>query len=106
MKIRFCALLVGASLLALASSGNAAQPLSDNQMDGVTAGATWLSSASAGGVAVGNFDAVTFTASNSFASQVELFAVGQSEAVGEAASAVTRSLVAVGANSAAACVGC
>jgi len=110
MKITFCALLVGASLFALASSSNAAQPLTDNQMDGVTAGINLISNAQAGAVAIGNFDAVTYTATNSYTSQKDgvsgfAVAIGQSYATGDAASAVTASLLAVGSESAAACVG-
>lgn len=106
MKIKFCALLVGASLLALASSGNAAQPLSNSQMDGVTAGANWFATAVGTAAAFGNFDATTSTTTNSFASQLEKVAIGQSVSVGEAASAVTASYLAVGSQSTSACVGC
>jgi len=58
MKTKFCSLLVGASLLALAGTAQAGQPLSDNQMDGVTAGAA--STANAAALALGDF--LTFTA--------------------------------------------
>jgi len=58
MTLRLCSLLVGASLLALASTAQAGQPLSDNQMDGVTAGAA--STANAAALALGDF--LTFTA--------------------------------------------
>jgi hypothetical protein len=52
----------GAVLLALASTASAAQPLSDNQMDGVTAGASIAGALSeAGAVAFGEFQADTFT---------------------------------------------
>lgn len=59
MKMKFCSLLAGASLLALASAANAGQPLalSDHQMDGVTAGAA--ATANAAAVALGDF--LTFT---------------------------------------------
>ena len=111
MKIKFCALLVGASLFALASGGNAAQPLTDHQMDGVTAGANWTATAQAGAVAIGNFDAVTYTATNSYATQKDDLttfgvAIGQSYASGDAASAVTASYLAVGTNASALCSGC
>jgi hypothetical protein len=57
MKMKFCALLAGASLLALAGAANAAQPLSDTQMDGVTAGAAAIATGQA--LAIGDF--LTFT---------------------------------------------
>ena len=57
MKMKFCALLAGASLLALAGAANAAQPLSDAQMDGVTAGAAAIATGQA--LAIGDF--LTFT---------------------------------------------
>jgi hypothetical protein len=59
MKTKLCSLLAGVSLLALASAANAGQPLalSDNQMDGVTAGAA--ATANAGALALGDF--LTFT---------------------------------------------
>jgi len=38
MKMKFYSLLVGASLLALASTAQAGQPLTDQQMDKVAAG--------------------------------------------------------------------
>ena len=58
MKMKFYSLLVGASLLALAGTAQAGQPLTDNQMDGVTAGAA--STANAAALALGDF--LTFTA--------------------------------------------
>lgn len=106
MKTKFCALLVGASLFALASAANAGQPLSDNQMDAVTAGAGWFATAQTAAVALGNFDAITFTASNTYTSQVENVAVSEGYATGEAASAVTTSILAVGSQSVAYCTGC
>jgi hypothetical protein len=57
MKMKFCALFAGASLIALASAANAAQPLSDSQMDGVTAGAAAVATGQA--LALGDF--LTFT---------------------------------------------
>ena len=56
--MKFYSLLVGASLLALAGTAQAGQPLSDNQMDGVTAGAA--ATANAAALALGDF--LTFTA--------------------------------------------
>jgi hypothetical protein len=106
MKAKFCSLIAGVSLLALASASNAGQLLTDKQMDGVVAGfGNWNAVANAGSVALGNFDSVTFTATNTFTSQVENVAVAQSTATGQAASAITFSIVAVGSNAAAACVG-
>jgi len=58
MKMKFYSVLVGASLLALAGTAQAGQPLTDNQMDGVTAGAA--STANAAALALGDF--LTFTA--------------------------------------------
>ncbi|HUK09191.1 MAG TPA: hypothetical protein VLX09_15050 [Stellaceae bacterium] len=58
MTMKFCSLLVGASLLALAGTAQAGQPLTDNQMDGVTAGAA--ATANAAALALG--DLLTFTA--------------------------------------------
>ena len=58
MKMKFYSVLVGASLLALAGTAQAGQPLSDNQMDGVTAGAA--ATANAAALALGDF--LTFTA--------------------------------------------
>jgi hypothetical protein len=106
MKSRFCALLVGASLFALASAANAGQPLSDSQMDGVTAGAAWFADGSVAAVAVGNFDANTTVILNTFTSQPSLVAISEASAIGNAESAVTTSILAVGSSSAAACTGC
>lgn len=105
MKTKFCALLVGATLLAFASATDATELLSNNQMDAVTAGGNWAALAGAAAVAVGNFDAITFTATNTYTSQVENVAVAQSTASGAAASAITRSLLSVGSNAAATCTG-
>jgi hypothetical protein len=59
MKMKFCFALAGAMLFVLASTANAGQPLvlSDHQMDGVTAGAAALSTATA--QAIGELDAIT-----------------------------------------------
>ncbi len=59
MKIKFSPLLAGAALLALASAANAAQPLTDSQMDGVTAGLgnNLIALANSAAVALGNFTA-------------------------------------------------
>jgi len=107
MKTRFCALLLGASLFALASAANAGQPLSDSQMDGVTAGmGAWAANGATAAVAVGNFDANTTVVLNTFTSQVENVAISEAFSAGNAESAVTQSLLAVGSSSAAACTGC
>jgi len=65
MKTKFCSLLAGASLFALASAANAAQPvaLSDSQMDLVTAGETALATGTNFGLAdfslVGQTETIT-----------------------------------------------
>jgi hypothetical protein len=102
---KFCSLLVGASLLALASTAHAGQPLSDNQMDGVTAGAA--SAANAAALALGDF--LTFTATETATNAVtSIGSIGQvgiafggafSEAA--AASALFQAAVATHADSAA-----
>jgi len=63
MKLKFNPLLAGVALLALASAANAAQPLSDRQMDGVTAGLgnNLVALANAAAVSIGNFDSATAT---------------------------------------------
>ena len=63
MKIKFNPLLAGVALLALASAANAGQPLSDRQMDGVTAGLgnNLIAIANAAAVSIGNFDSATAT---------------------------------------------
>jgi hypothetical protein len=64
MKIRFSPLLLaGVAMLALSSAVNAAQPLTDRQMDGVTAGLenNLIAIANASAVAIGNLDAETAT---------------------------------------------
>lgn len=57
MTMKFCSLLAGVSLVAIASAANAAQPLTNTQMDGVTAGAA----AGATGQAFALGDFLTFT---------------------------------------------
>lgn len=107
MKTRFCALLLGASLFALASAANAGQPLSDGQMDVVTAGmGSWAATGATAAAAIGNFDAETSVTTNTFSSQVENIAVSQAFAAATASSAITQSILAVGSNSSAACAGC
>jgi hypothetical protein len=105
-KVHLRSLLAGVSLIALASTAHAEQPLvlSDGQMDGVTAGASALANAAA--LALGDFDAFTqtVTATNSVTSikgiQIGI-AVGQSLSIAAAASALFQAAVAVHADSAA-----
>jgi len=104
MKLKLTSLLAGASLLALASAANAAQVLSDTQMDGVTAGAA--STANAAALALGDFDATTLThtATNAVTSIAGVqigIAVGQSLSVATAASALFQAAVATHSDSAA-----
>ncbi len=101
MKMKFCSLLAGASLLALASGANAAQPvaLSDSQMDHVTAGAVGLANAAA--LALGDVDAVTLTATNTLADTVDRFAIGQSYSAAVAASLLFNAATIAHSNSAA-----
>ena len=74
MKMKFYSLLVGASLLALAGTAQAGQPLSDNQMDGVTAGAA--ATANAAALALGDF--LTFTATQTATNAVtSIGSIGQ-----------------------------
>ncbi|HUK07920.1 MAG TPA: hypothetical protein VLX09_08645 [Stellaceae bacterium] len=68
---KFYSLLVGASLLALASTAQAGQPLTDNQMDGVTAGAA--ATANAAALALGDF--LTFTATQTATNAVSTLTV-------------------------------
>jgi len=61
MNTKLCALLAGASLVALAGMANAAEPvpLSDKQLDGVTAGAAAVGTGQA--LALGDFLTLTQT---------------------------------------------
>lgn len=114
MKTKLCALLAGASLIALASAANAGQPLvlSNGQMDGVTAGAS--AAANAAALALGDFDAFTqtvtatnavttlrITNANGTTTFIPGIAIGQSYSAAAAASALFQAAVAVSANSAA-----
>jgi hypothetical protein len=58
MEKKFAPLLAGVALFALASAANAGQPLTDRQMDGVTAGLgnNLIALANAAAVSLGNFD--------------------------------------------------
>ncbi|HUK07108.1 MAG TPA: hypothetical protein VLX09_04495 [Stellaceae bacterium] len=104
MKTRFFSLLVGASLLALAGTAQAGQPLSDNQMDGVTAGAA--ATANAAALALGDF--LTFTATQTATNAVTSLdglqvgiAFGGSLSEAAASSALFQAAVATHADSAA-----
>lgn len=105
MKLKFLAAVTGAALLALASTANAGQPLSDTQLDRVTAGAA--ATANSAAVALGDFDATTLTqtATNAVTNipSIKQFgiAVGQSLSVATAASALFQAAVAVHSDSAA-----
>jgi len=104
--MKLCSLLVGASVLALASTAHAGQPvaLSDNQMDGVTAGAA--ATANAAALALGDF--LTFTATQTATNAVTSLdglqvgiAFGGSLSQAAAASALFQAAVATHADSAA-----
>ena len=102
--MKFCSLLVGASLLALAGTAQAAQPLTDNQMDGVTAGAA--ATANAAALALGDF--LTFTATQTATNAVTSIgglqvgiAFGGSLSEAAASSALFQAAVATHADSAA-----
>ena len=105
MKMKFYSLLVGASLLALAGTAQAGQPLSDNQMDGVTAGAA--ATANAAALALGDF--LTFTATQTATNAVTSIgslgqvgiAFGGSLSEAAASSALFQAAVATHADSAA-----
>ena len=104
MKMKFYSLLVGASLLALAGTAQAGQPLTDNQMDGVTAGAA--ATANAAALALGDF--LTFTATQTATNAVTSIgglqvgiAFGGSLSEAAASSALFQAAVATHADSAA-----
>lgn len=85
MKMKFCSLLAGASLLALAGTANAAQPLTDTQMDRVTAGAAALGVTYA--TAWGDLDAFTATDANAYTNAFAHIANANTYAAGSAVSA-------------------
>lgn len=107
MKMKFCSLLVGALLFALAGTAHAGSPvaLSDNQMDTVTAGAA--STANAAALALGDFltFTTTQTATNAVTSIGSLhqtgIAFGGSFSAAAAASALFQAAVATHADSSA-----
>jgi len=105
MKTKFCSLLAGVALLALAGAANA-QPLtlSEAQMDGVTAGAA--ATANAAALALGDF--LTFTTTQTSTDAVTSIkgiqigaAFGGSFSAAAAASALFQAAVATHADSSA-----
>jgi hypothetical protein len=100
MKINFSPLLAGVALVALASGANAAQPLTDNQMDHVTAGIgnNLVALANAAAVVLGNFDSNSATITATVTDQGLGTSIAESSAVGGGASAITASFVKVGSN--------
>jgi len=104
MKIKFSPLLAGVALLALASGANAAQRLTDGQMDHVTAGIgnNLIALANAAAVVLGNFDAETATITATVTDQGLGASVAESSSTGVGASAITASFIKVGSNAQAA----
>jgi hypothetical protein len=104
MKTKFNPLLAGVALLALASAANAAQPLSDGQMDGVTAGLGngLVALANAAAVSIGNFTSETATLTATVTDQGLGSSVAESAATAVGASAITASFLKVGSNAQAA----
>jgi len=104
MEKKFAPLLAGVALFALASAANAGQPLSDRQMDGVTAGLgnNLVALANAAAVALGNFDSSTATLTATVTDQGLGSAVAESAATATAISAISASFIKVGSNATAA----
>jgi hypothetical protein len=100
MKIKLSPLLAGAALFALASAANAGQPLTDRQMDGVTAGLgnNLVALANAAAVALGNFDSTSLSFTNTLTDQTLGSSVAQSAATATGESAITISFLVVGSN--------
>lgn len=100
MKLKFNPLLAGVALLALASAAEAGQPLTDGQMDGVTAGLgnNLLASANAAAIAIGNFSSETISFTNTLTDQGIGSSVAQSAATAVGDSAITASFIVVGSN--------
>jgi len=98
--IKFSSLFAGVALLALASAANAAQPLTDTQMDHVTAGLgnNLIAIANAAAVALGNFDSETATITATVTDQSLGSSVAESAASAVGASAITASFLKVGSN--------
>lgn len=103
MKLKFGSLLAGVALIALASTANAGQPLTDKQMDGVTAGLgnNLVALANAAAIALGNFDSATTTLTNTLTDQGLGSSVAESAAAAAGSSAITASFIVVGSNAAA-----
>jgi hypothetical protein len=104
MKNKFNPLLAGVALFALASVANAGQPLSDRQMDGVTAGLgnNLIALANAAAVSLGNFDSSTATLTATVTDQGLGSAVAESASSATAISAITAAFIKVGSNASAA----
>jgi hypothetical protein len=104
MKYKFNPLLAGVALLALASAANAGQPLSDRQMDGVTAGLgnNLVALANAAAVSIGNFDSATATLTATVTDQGLGSSVAESATTAAATSAITAAFIKVGSNATAA----
>jgi hypothetical protein len=104
MKNKFNPLLAGVALLALASAANAGQPLSERQMDGVTAGLgnNLIALANAASVSIGNFDSATATLSATVTDQGLGSSVAESATTAAATSAITAAFIKVGSNATAA----
>jgi hypothetical protein len=104
MKIKFNPLLAGVALLALAGAANAGQPLSDRQMDGVTAGLgnNLVAIANAASLSIGNFDSATATLTATVTDQGLGSSVAESATTAVASSAITAAFIKVGSNAPAA----
>jgi hypothetical protein len=100
MKIKFNPLLAGVALLALAGAANAGQPLSDRQMDGVTAGLgnNLIAVANAAALSIGNFSSDTATLTASVTDQGLGSSVAEGTATAVGSSAITASFLKVGSN--------
>jgi len=98
--IKFSSLLAGVALLALASAANAAQPMTDSQMDHVTTGLgnNLIAIANSAAVALGNFDSETATLTATVTDQGLGASVAESSASAVGASAITASFLKVGSN--------
>lgn len=104
MKNKFSPLLAGVALFALASAANAGQPLSDRQMDGVTAGLgnNLIALANTAALSIGNFDSNTATLTATVTDQGLGSSVAESAARATAISAITAAFIKVGSNATAA----
>jgi len=103
MKLKLSPLLTGAALIALASAANAGQPLTDGQMDRVTAGLGngLIAVANAAAISLGNFESSSATITNTITDQGLGASVAESAGFTTAESAVTASFIVVGSNAAA-----